>query len=520
MSMSFLWGAAISGYQAEGGYNGPGQPQTNWADAEQRSRVDALGQASDFLSHAGEDLERCRALGLNAFRLSIEWSRVQPTFHNQPGPPPPFDAIAIEAYAAIVVRCRRLSLEPIVTLHHFVHPAWLGADPWLSPDTVPLFEQFALTVVRGINQQLVQLGLEPIRYFITVNEPNMLVLSSYIGSQFPRGPRGGLRLAMRALINLLEAHRVVYAAIHDGYQAENWGRVQLTFNTYTSDIYWLDQFLTDVLMVREFQVEKSAVAEFFWARARAFNRATDAFTSAHLGRTSRGLGLAIRHLGMQLGPRLLSLKEFKDLIDRLYAQPRVLGLDYLAFDYYDPFSAHLFRWPRVRDWLEGKNQPFGGFRASFFSKWWDWRVLPEGLAFFAELLATNYPQKRLLIAENGMAHRRDLDNTTVPRRDGLLRSEFIRLHVEVVDRIRTSGVPLMGYLHWSLFDNYEWGTYSARFGLFSLDYTQDTERRAEDHHGDCPSEAYARAIQAARGGARVVEPEPAPSAEDPQDCRL
>ena len=71
----FLWGVATSAYQAEGGYNGPGQPQTNWAAAEARGDVASTGRAADFWNRYEEDFARCRALGLNAFRLGLEWSR-------------------------------------------------------------------------------------------------------------------------------------------------------------------------------------------------------------------------------------------------------------------------------------------------------------------------------------------------------------------------------------------------------------------------------------------------------------
>ena len=52
----------------------------------------------------------------------------------------------------------------------------------------------------------------------------------------------------------------------------------------------------------------------------------------------------------------------------------------------------------------------------------------------------------------------------------MTRSQFLRLHVHEVEKIVAEGVPLVGYLHWSLFDNYEWGTYTPRFGLFSIDF--------------------------------------------------
>ena len=116
-------------------------------------------------------------------------------------------------------------------------------------------------------------------------------------------------------------------------------------------------------------------------------------------------------------------------------------------------------------------------------------MLPEGLAFFVKHLGRyGLP---LLIAENGMALRRLPDNSPFRRRDNLARSQYLREHVRVVNRLVERGQPLIGYLHWSLFDNYEWGSFAPRFGLFSLDYTVYPTRHAVDATGDNPSATYA-----------------------------
>ena len=67
----FLWGVATSAYQSEGGYNGPGQPQTNWAAAERKRDVVAAGDAADFWRRYPEDFARCRSLGLPAIHGSL-----------------------------------------------------------------------------------------------------------------------------------------------------------------------------------------------------------------------------------------------------------------------------------------------------------------------------------------------------------------------------------------------------------------------------------------------------------------
>jgi beta-glucosidase len=81
----------------------------------------------------------------------------------------------------------------------------------------------------------------------------------------------------------------------------------------------------------------------------------------------------------------------------------------------------------------------------------------------------------------------------------MTRSQFLRLHVHEVAKIVDDRVPLVGYLHWSLFDNYEWGTYTPRFGLYSIDFARGVDRLAQDPAGDQPSETYAALIREARG---------------------
>ena len=128
----FLWGVSTSAYQSEGGYNGENQPQTNWAKAEREKDVAPLGDAADFWQRYPQDFALCRAMGLTAFRLSLEWSRIQPSLSNNTENPPCFDRSTLDHYADMLIECRKNGLEPIVTLHHFVHPAWLGDDPWLE----------------------------------------------------------------------------------------------------------------------------------------------------------------------------------------------------------------------------------------------------------------------------------------------------------------------------------------------------------------------------------------------------
>ncbi len=524
----FLWGVATSAYQAEGGYNGPGQPQTNWAGAERRGDVAVAGAAADFWHRYEEDFARCRDLGLKAFRLGLEWSRIQPVgddagemSHGQTQTdtdrekrrgdvrenpclsvakkkPPAFDFTALDHYATMIAAAQRHGLEPVVTLHHFVHPALLGADPWLDETTPELFAEYVRTAIAHVNERLPR----TIRWFITINEPNMLVLNSYLGRQFPAGHRSGFRPMMAAYNQLLRAHVLAYGALHDLYAARGWPAPLATFNNYCSDLYWSDQLLLDLVCVRERGVARSEVGAHIRERARAFEAAFEAARIPLHRDLAYYFGAGLKRLSNWLGYHRFDAAAFAPLLDTLYAQPRTRFLDYIGIDYYDPFAAHAFRLPVFWD-HEFKNRSFRSWMlATVTSKWWAWRVLPRGLHFFCKHYAEDF-QRPVLIAENGMALRRRTDGREPwrLRRDRMTRSQFLRLHVHEVVKIVKDGVPLAGYLHWSLFVNYEWGTYTPRFGLYSIDFPHDLERRAEDPAGDHPAETYAELIrEAARRG--------------------
>src|ERR1700729_2435453 len=102
----FSGAVAPVGTEGGGGYTGPGEPLNNWAWAENAGDVVPSGRTSDFWTLSHEDFGRCRDMGLNAFRLSIEWARVQPTTTlgeaaglPEGEAPPPFDDRALYSYA-------------------------------------------------------------------------------------------------------------------------------------------------------------------------------------------------------------------------------------------------------------------------------------------------------------------------------------------------------------------------------------------------------------------------------------
>lgn len=513
MTRKFLWGVASSGYQCEGGYNGPGQPHNNWAAAEETGRIMRTGKATDFWHRYEEDFALAKTMGLDAFRLSIEWARVQPGLSSHAGPPPDFDFEALHAYADRIAACRSYGMEPVVTLHHFTHPAWLGVDAWLDDATPALFQTFVETALAAVNQRLTEVHRQaPLHWYVTLNEPNMLVLNTYMNRHFPGGGRGGLRVGIAAYNRLLSAHVLAYNAIHDLYEAKNWAKPAVTMNTFCSDVYWSEKLLLDLLCVRERKIRRADVKAYLLASSLHLHRALRAAELPFKVDPFVWIGRLIHHLTNFFAPRSITEEAFGPFLDVLAQSPRDCVLDYLGMDYYDPFAGHLLRAPSFAD-LEFQSQSLPGrLMDSLSRKWWDWHMLPEGLHFFCRYYAEEY-QRGILVAENGMALRRSPDNRfATTRKDRLTRSEFLTAHVAQVCRLLAEGVPMLGYLHWSLTDNYEWGSSTPRFGLFSIDYANKEARSATDHLGDNPSATYAQLIAEARqrenqrGNSEIWEP--------------
>ena len=232
----FLFGVATAGFQIEGGFNGPGQPANNWLAWEQTGRVTPSGDAVDFWRRPEEALDRAAALGCDSFRLGVEWARVQPDGTG-------VDQVALDRYVAITEACVERGLTPLVTLHHFTHPQWLGEDLWLRPDAVARFEAWARVVVPAL--------APTVRHWVTLNEINVMALMTYLLGAFPPGRLGGIGDTAVALDSMLAAHVRAYDVIH----AQRPDAV-VTTNNFCMTVYEYDRMLLDVLLSRSMGIDR------------------------------------------------------------------------------------------------------------------------------------------------------------------------------------------------------------------------------------------------------------------------
>ncbi len=190
----FLWGAATSSHQVEGG-------QTNdWSEWEKKGQVNdgsVSGAASGHYGRFEEDFDLARALGHTAHRFSIEWSRIEPAEGS-------WNEHEIEHYRAVVRALKERGMEPYVTLWHFTNPLWFsGSGGWERQDAPDLFARYAARMVAALPE---------VTHWITINEANVYALLAYLIGYWPpevANPRRAYRVFQR----LVDAHGSAYRAM-------------------------------------------------------------------------------------------------------------------------------------------------------------------------------------------------------------------------------------------------------------------------------------------------------------------
>src|SRR3954452_1378295 len=196
--LPFLWGAATSAHQVEGG-----DEASDWHAWEQLPGgvcAEPAGLACDHLNRYPDDIALLADLGLNCYRFSVEWSRIEPEAGR-------FERQWLDHYRRMCSTCRDHGLLPVVTLHHFTNPAWIAAaGAWESPATAGYFGRFAAEVLDALGDLVAVL--------LTINEPNIPALLGYEEGLFPPGKRD--RAArLRATETFVNAHRLAVAAARE-----------------------------------------------------------------------------------------------------------------------------------------------------------------------------------------------------------------------------------------------------------------------------------------------------------------
>lgn len=188
----FLWGTATSAYQIEG--DNFSSDWHNWAD---RGKVPEAGKAADHIHHLKEDVGLMKQCGANAYRMSIEWSRICPQIDK-------VDQDALEYYKNEVKSLHQDNITVFLTLNHFTLPQWfLDLGGWENRKNLKYFKGFVEIICQAFGN---------IEFWTTINEPTVYVMQAYYSGVFPPGQKSLLK-TWRVLNNLILAHKEAYKII-------------------------------------------------------------------------------------------------------------------------------------------------------------------------------------------------------------------------------------------------------------------------------------------------------------------
>lgn len=463
----FLWGTAISGFQTEAG----GEPSRAdrgsdwWVWSHDQGNIDAGRVSGDRVEEGPGHWRLYRRdarlaadrLGANAYRFSLEWSRLFPRSTAKARTPRELDRLvdqrAARHYEAELRRARRLGMTPMVTLNHFTLPSWLhdplavnaalaGIGPdepvphverggWLNRRTVREYRKFAAWASWRYGDQ--------VRLWVTLNEPMVVAVNGYVnvpGVIAGWFPPGAFTIAgtVRVVRNLVRANAAGYDAVHRHDRRAEVGPVHNMVAFTPSD----PGSATDV--------EAAEHADYI------FNR-------LFLNAAVRGIEDADIDGEIEPGERRPELRGADFVGLNYYFRSRVTGLGAPVSDripLYDFIATNSYSTPH------NPGAPPCPTTCTEFG----WEIYPQG---FRRVLATagSY-ELPVYVTENGIA---DADDDE--------RAAYLRSHLAALAAaIRAGVVDARGYLAWTLVDNFEWSSgYYPRFGFFS--YDPETLRRQE-----------------------------------------
>ncbi len=402
----FLIGAATAAHQVEGNnVNSDCWAQENMPHTTYK---DKSGIACDHYNRYEEDIRLMKEAGMNAYRFSIEWARVQP----EDGA---FDEKEIEHYRKVIRCCRENGIEPIVTLFHFSSPVWIiRKGGWEAETVVEDFEKYAAYVVKALGSE--------IRYICTINEANM-----------------GLQVAAIARRYTMMAKKAAEASSKNGG-----GEVQMGLNMQA--------------MMENMKYQAMENTEVFGtAQPHCFNLGGSEHSDLLTMKCHQAAKKAIKALypNIQVG-LTLSLHDF---------QPTPGGEARATAEWAEEFT-HYLPYIRDDDFLGVQNYtrtivgpeddlpvPDGAERTQM-----GYEYYPQSLEHVIRTVAKDF-HGNLIVTENG-----------VSCDDDSRRINFIDIATGGVARCVADGIPVKGYFYWSLMDNFEWQMgYRMRFGLIAVD---------------------------------------------------
>lgn len=201
----FKWCVATAAHQIEGG-----NTQSDWWNFEKVPGVIRDGQSSgaacDHWNRLEQDSELLSALGVNQYRFSVEWAKIEP----RPGE---FDEEALTHYRHEIELLKARGIRPFVTLQHFTLPQWVADRGGFAWEGVPTaFEHYSRKVYEALGSE--------VQDWTTLNEPQALIAAGYIEGVFPPGLKD-IKEIVAPAIGMIRSHARAYHALHEMAAAQD-----------------------------------------------------------------------------------------------------------------------------------------------------------------------------------------------------------------------------------------------------------------------------------------------------------
>ncbi len=474
---NFLWGVSNSGFQFEMG-DSIGKnidPNTDWYVWVHDSSNIRKGIVSGDLPEKGidywglfeQDHAIAKQLGLNAYRIGVEWSRVFPTSTSAVKVPVEktskgdiakidVDESALERletlanqdavshYRDVIEDLRAKGFEVFLCLNHFTLPLWIhdpiavrktrmykGPKGWVDENTIVEFTKYSTYIAWKLG--------ELVKYWATFNEPMAVAEGGYMipESGFPPGLRNAFRVLKRVSRHLVIAHARSYDAIKKNCSAANVGLIH------------------NLIPVMPLSTEKKSDVK----AAEYLNMIHNRFFVQAI---TRGW----------LDQNLNKVKEMGEIEGFVGNRLDWLGVNYYSRLVVKGRSLELAKYfagtsviPSVVPGFGFACQPYSRSTDELLTSAIGWELYPEGLL---DVLKTMKEfGKPIYVTENGVSDAKDV-----------LRPKFLIEHLKVLERaINEEKIDVRGYFHWALTDNYEWARgFSQKFGLYSVDLDTKTRK--------------------------------------------
>ena len=403
----FMLGAATAAHQVEG--NNVGSDYWIMENLEHSVFVEKSGLAVDHYNRYEEDIDLLKQAGLNAYRFSIEWARIEPVEGQ-------WNEKEMEHYIKMIDYCLANGIEPVVTYHHFSSPAWLiTKGGWESPDVVRYFERYAKYVTEHVAGK--------VKYVCTINEANM-------------------RLQMAFLIKDSTERMSKQSEIQNQE-----GSVQVGVNLSQNQLQMMRSMMETA---KAFNIDDPRKVANFISQAseegdllvmKAHNAARNAIKSVDPS-IQVGLTLSLHDIQYVDGGEENAKKAWDD--EFTHYLPYIEKDDFLGVQCY---TRKIFDENGANSSFETGTKTQMGYED-----------YPAGIVNVVRRCAEEF-KGTIIVTENGIA-----------TSDDERRCEFIKEALTGLNDCITEGIKLKGYFAWSLLDNFEWQKgFSMTFGLISVD---------------------------------------------------